>query len=415
MIGLPAPAALVVTFVLAALAALAAAAGAATIVVDVGGTGDYTAIQPALNAAAEGDIVLVLPGTYTGAENHNLFGSGYTKNVVLRSRDGALATIIDCQSTGGTRGINFIGSGQDSTCVVDGFTIRNGRLTQSGVGGAGVRCEMSTSPKLVNLIIKDNNNVAGYGGGLYCNNNASPIVRNVLFEDNHAQAGGGIYCNMASQPRLRDVTFFQNHAVTRGGGACCLEDCDIWFSDVVFDENTTSGSGAGVACFRSSPVLVGAVLLDNDADDYGGAIDLQTYCSPFLVNCTLVGNSAPEGGAVHATGASYPTVTQSIIAFTRAGSSTFFCDGTSGPTITYCMVFANAPGDSLCGDHYDNAFLDPLFCNVTTGNLALASNSPCLPGNPGNPTDVLVGALGQGCVSSAVRPTSWGRIKCLYR
>ena len=79
------------------------------------------------------------------------------------------------------------------------------------------------------------------------------------------------------------------------------------------------------------------------------------------------------------------------------------------------MVFGNAPGDSLCGQHDHNAFLDPLFCNVTTGDLTLASNSPCMPGQAGNPSDELVGALGSGCTRSPVRMTSWGRIKCLYR
>ncbi len=398
-----------------ALVALSAAAGAATIVVDLGGGGDYPAIQPALTAALEGDTVLVLPGTYTGADNRNLsFG---VKNLVLLGRGGADSTIIDCGGTADNRGINFYNGGQDSTCVVDGFTIKSGKLIQSGYGGAGIRCEgpNPTSPKLVNLVIKSNINVAGYGGGLACVNHASPIVRNVLLEGNQAQSGGGLYCNMTAQPRMRDVTFLRNHSVTRGGGACCLEDCDAWFVNVVFDGNTTAGQGAGLACFRCSPALSHVVFVGNEADDYGGALYIQRDCSPFFTSCTLSGNSAPEGGAVYVTTTSYPTITQTIVAFTGAGSSTFFCDGTSEPTITDCMVFANAPGDSLCGDHYDNAFLDPLFCNVTTGDLTLASNSPCMPGNPGNPSDELVGALGSGCTNSPVRPTSWGSIKWLFK
>jgi hypothetical protein len=412
MRGLRAPTVLTVALV---VAALGACAGAATVVVDTLGTGDYTAIRPALTAAAEDDTVLVLPGTYTGPANRNLFGLGYTKNVVLRSRDGALATIIDCGEVNGNRGINFIGGGQDSTCVVDGFTIMRGKFSTTDGGGTGIRCEMNASPTLRNLIIKGNNTSAANGGGLYCNNYASPIVRNVLFENNHAQAGGGLYCNMTSQPKLRGVTFRQNYAVTRGGGACCLAGCDAWFSDVVFEGNTTDRQGAGFACFESSPALMDVVFVGNAAHDYGGAIDIQDNCSPFFLNCTLSGNSAPEGGAIHVTGTSFPTITNSIVAFTGSGASTFYCDGTSTPTITKCVVFANAPGDSLCGDNYDNAFLDPLFCDVTTGDLTLASDSPCLPGSAQNPWGELVGALGQGCENSPVEPSSWGRIKCLFK
>jgi predicted outer membrane repeat protein len=410
MRGLRAPAVLTVALVVAALGALAAPAGAATVVVDTLGTGDYTAIQPALTAAAEDDTVLVLPGTYRGVRNRNLtFG---TKNLVLVGRGGADSTIIDCQNTPATRGIYFSG-GQDSTCIVDGFTIRNGHLTSAPQPGAGVRCE-SASPKLLNLIIKHNVNTTGFGGGLHCNNFASPVVRNVVFDGNYGYTGGGLYCNTNSMPVLHGVTFVDNYAVDEGGGACCLMGCDAMFIDVVFDGNTTAGNGGGFACFRSSPAIANAVFLENTAVDSGGAFYIQRWSYPIIANCTMSGNSASAGGAVCISESCDPTIVQSIIAFTGPGASTVRCD-VGNPTITHCMVFGNAPGDSLCGQHDHNAFLDPLFCNVTTGDLTLASNSPCMPGQAGNPSDELVGALGSGCTSSPVRMTSWGRIKCLYR
>ncbi|MBM3308547.1 MAG: hypothetical protein FJY74_09500, partial [Candidatus Eisenbacteria bacterium] len=148
----------------AALVAAPLSAQAATLVVDANGTGDYLAVQPALNAAADGDIVLVLPGTYSRTDSINLsFGS---KNIVLRSAGGAAVTIIDCENAASNRAIYFNGGNQDSTCVVDGFTIRNGRLSGVGEPGAGIRCE-SASPKLVNLIVKNNTSALSYGGGLY--------------------------------------------------------------------------------------------------------------------------------------------------------------------------------------------------------------------------------------------------------
>ena len=405
-------AAVVLAAHLVAAAAFATQGAAATVVVDTLGTGDFTAIQPALDAASGGDTVLVLPGTYTGADNRNLsFG---TKNLVLRGRDGAAATIIDCWTlTGGTRGINFSGGGQDSTCVVDGFTIRRGRLVAAGAPWAGIRCE-NASPKLVGLVVEDNTNVASYGGGLHCNNFASPIVRDCVFEGNHAQAGGGIYCNTSAAPIVRGVSLVDNHAVTSGGGAYCGMDSDAMFVDVVFDGNSSGHKGGGFFCFRSSPAVAEAVFFENTAGDSGGAFYIQRDSYPMITNCTMSGNSAPSGGAICVSEPCDPTVMQSVVAFTGPGSSTIRCGG-GNPTITRCVVFGNAPGDSLCGDHHDNAFLDPLFCNVLTGDLTLASNSPCLPGSPGNPSDALVGALGQGCVNSPVEAATWGRIKCLFR
>ncbi|MGA1873718.1 MAG: hypothetical protein ACMUHY_08600, partial [Thermoplasmatota archaeon] len=57
------------------------AVGAATWVVDQGGSGDFTTIMGAVNAASDGDTILVNPGTYGEqvAINKNgitLMGSG---------------------------------------------------------------------------------------------------------------------------------------------------------------------------------------------------------------------------------------------------------------------------------------------------------------------------------------------------
>ena len=86
------------------------------------------------------------------------------------------------------------------------------------------------------------------------------------------------------------------------------------------------------------------------------------------------------------------------------------------PSITHCFVYANAGGDSLCGDHHDNEFSeDPLLCDVAGNDATLCADSPCQPS--GNDWDELVGAYGVGCgpCGSPVEETSWGTIKALFR
>jgi hypothetical protein len=56
---------------LAAACVLVSAASGATIVVDLQGGGDFTSIQPAIDAAKSGDTVLVNPGEYVIAEPIN--------------------------------------------------------------------------------------------------------------------------------------------------------------------------------------------------------------------------------------------------------------------------------------------------------------------------------------------------------
>ncbi len=123
-----------------------------------------------------------------------------------------------------------------------------------------------------------------------------------------------------------------------------------------------------------------------------------------------------DGSAYHAWQTAYPTFADCIFAFSQSTSnraSTFYCDGTSTPTIVYCCSYGNPDGNTLCGDVLFSIEEDPLFCNIETDDLTLAANSPCLPA--GNDWDRTMGTYTQGCLLSPVTEASWGTIKAMYR
>src|SRR5690606_4749186 len=67
--------------------------------------GEYATIQAAINAAADGDEIVLAPGVYTGWGNRDLDLWG--KAIVVRSEDPSspavvAATVIDCQGTAST-------------------------------------------------------------------------------------------------------------------------------------------------------------------------------------------------------------------------------------------------------------------------------------------------------------------------
>jgi hypothetical protein len=148
-----------------------------TFVVRADGTGDYPTIQAAIDAAMNGDIIIVEDGRYTGFGNKDLDFGG--RAITLRSTNGPDLTIIDCENNG--RGFYFrTGEGFDS--VVDGFTITNG----NGYRGGGIRC-YGAGPTINNCIFS-NNYGSEYGGGI---GGGNPTISNCIFKYNRTRDWGG--------------------------------------------------------------------------------------------------------------------------------------------------------------------------------------------------------------------------------
>jgi len=161
---------------------------------------DYPNIQEAINAAFEGDIIMVSPGTYAGQGNYNI--TFYGKQLELRSEAGAENTIIDCQGLG--RAFEF-NSGEVNSAVLDGFTITNGYVENQM--GVGIKC-MFSSPTIENCIFEGFD--IGWGSILYFTNNTSP-VRNCDFTNNNISQGGRvIYFDNSWDVDFRDNYFHHN-------------------------------------------------------------------------------------------------------------------------------------------------------------------------------------------------------------
>jgi hypothetical protein len=116
---------------------------------------DQLTIQAGINAAQEGDTVLVADGTYKGIGNKDLDFRG--KNIVVASKNGAQNCLIDCEGSG--RGFYFH-HGESAYSVVSGFTITNGNAPYPG--GGGILCENS-SPTIRDCIIVENSSLLGGG------------------------------------------------------------------------------------------------------------------------------------------------------------------------------------------------------------------------------------------------------------
>lgn len=311
--------------------------------------GDQPSIQGGIYTAVNGDTVLVAPGTYY--ENINFRG----RNIVLASHfildgnpDFIENTIINgSQPTEPDTGSTvMIISGEDSTAVLEGFTVTGGTGTiwwdthdlQMHREGGGILIELS-SPTI------RNNHVI---------NNESINLDGVL-----AAGGGGIRC-MDANPLIENNLIKQN----RGTHA------------------------AGVEMLFSTGIIRRNVIVENSGGElWGGGGYLQYFGGPVLLeNNTIVGNSctgsgdppAGRGGAMVLWAATIVARNNIIWGNTQEIGDHIYVSGGGVLDITYNDIQGGWEG-------VGNIDEDPLIADDTH---ALSENSPCIDaGDPDSPLD----------------------------
>jgi hypothetical protein len=121
----------------------------------------YPTIQAAIIASANGDVVIVADGVYTGTGNRDIDFGG--KALTVRSEHGPESCVIDCQASWNDRHRGFyFHTNETAAAVLDGFTIQNGWAPYNEP------CFYS-------------------GGGILCQYNANPTIQNCILRANHAQ------------------------------------------------------------------------------------------------------------------------------------------------------------------------------------------------------------------------------------
>ena len=131
---------------------------------------DYPSIQAGIDAAVNGDTVLVAPGTYTGSSNTNIDLKG--KVLHVEGQGGYGSVTIDCNYL--SYGFIFH-SNEDTVTVVSGFSIL--RALNGGV------CIVNASPKITGCYISDCIGSV-QGTAVHAQGNSGPIIRGNIIAGN---------------------------------------------------------------------------------------------------------------------------------------------------------------------------------------------------------------------------------------
>lgn len=264
-------------------------------------------IQQTIEVAADGDVIVVNPGTYN--ENINFLG----KEITLTSTNPddpniVEATIIDGSLIGDPNNGSVVtfNSGENNSSVLTGFTITGGI-------GTWLVIAWEFHEPYWNLC----------GGGVVCYNMSQPTISRNIIRDNTAGEGGGVYVygdpvniNAPSNPPVHitpviaDNTFLNNSAIKVHGYPPPDNDYPA----------AEHGDGGAIVCFQGvDAAITGNTIQNNHADFYGGGLHLRQWSNGEISNNQIISNDSALGAGIHITYRSSPTIRSNQITNNTAG------------------------------------------------------------------------------------------------
>ncbi len=321
---------------------------------------EHSKIQAGINAARDGDALLVAPGTYY--ENIDFGG----KNIIVTSEKGPEETVIN----GGFEGsVVTFQSGEDRGVVLHGFTIMNGmaglsrteqkpELYPSG-GGISIR---DASPTISHNIITKNATV-DFGGGISIEGeSAEPIIENNYISKNISHYhGAGIGVKQGANPIIRGNTIYDNICESAPGILVSGSSGGLVENNII----SNNVPGYDQDPHQMYQYLTGDPAYEKWRADWGqhpafpGGIMIVQSSNPVVRNNQFTGN---DGGAIGVMLESTPRIENNTISYNGSDSIGAVTGGImAAHDATVTMIgntFTGNIGPDVWVDHRNSSYVD---------------------------------------------------------
>ncbi|MCK9400235.1 MAG: T9SS type A sorting domain-containing protein [Bacteroidales bacterium] len=321
---------------------------------------DYPTIQEAINSINAVDSVIVRPGFYQ--ENlviTNKVVKLFSEYIFTNDTAVISQTIIDGNQANTAI---YINNNNFQLCVINGFTIQNGRSDWGG----GIMCWENSTVRIENCHVR-NNFSTGYGGGIATAGNSQVNIENCEIMNNSAtNEGGGVEVGNFSRVSISDCIISGNYGQYGGG----IYNCTIPLASeykfglavnrCIFTNNSAyAGGGFANAWVPNEAKIVNSTFYNNQASN-SPEIFIWGGNSIWVIN-TIIYNDSALVRDVMGIGA-YGGLMRFDYSLIYGGESTIIHNDTSA-----LLIYSETNIDTI-----------PCFVDSSNGDFHLESLSPCI-------------------------------------
>jgi len=300
----------------------------------------FAKIADAVEAAGDGDTVILMPGSHYGASIHG-------KAITMRSVNPSDLPTVCGTIIAGRISVRDVQSGE---CTIAGLAIytRGGDRTSGGVRF------WDSAAVISDCLIYGNRPEKANDSGLGCVRSSVTITRCQISGHSAAYVTGAQRASVLlkdSEATISDCEIYQN--ITSGTAGIRCENSDVTITRCLIYENVSYGEEGSIVIDDSSSAVVTHSILHSNS----GGPAISSSGSATIENCTLFGNEQGISG-------SKETRIANCILWNRG-------DELMGCFATCSCVYHGKSGKG-------NISVFPHFVNPGIGDFHLRSWSPCI-------------------------------------